>query len=192
MTEESLGLALVIEDDYDASAIFAKALKVVGFEPEIISRGDIALEKLKTVVPAIIVLDLHLPETMGSDILRQIREDERLIGTRVIVATADPRTAELIQDDADLVLIKPTTFSQVRDFAARLTSRPRKQAMRKAPPAEAPAAADKSAETKAEAAPDSPVADDTPPEKSASPTKPAEKDTAADKTDQPDSSASVT
>ncbi|MCD4687092.1 MAG: response regulator [Anaerolineae bacterium] len=188
---KSLGLALIIEDDYDASAIFAKALKTVGFEPEIISRGDIALEKLKTVVPAIIVLDLHLPEVIGTDILKWIRKDERLQNTRVIVATADPRTADLIQDEADLVLIKPTTFSQVRDFAARLASRPRKQATPAAPPAEATAAADTSAETKAEAAPDSPAADDTPPAESAPPTNPAEKDTAADKTDQPDSSASA-
>ncbi len=120
-------LALVIEDDFDASVIFAKALEVNGFKTEIINSGDMAIERLKTVVPAIIVLDLHLPRVVGTDILVQIREDERLEGTRVIVATADPRTADIIQDKADLVLIKPTTYSQVRDFAARLTSRPRRQ-----------------------------------------------------------------
>lgn len=120
-------LALVIEDDFDASVIFAKALEVNGFKTEIINSGDMAIERLKAVVPAIIVLDLHLPRVVGTEILDQIRADERLEGTRVIVATADPRTADIIQDKADLVLIKPTTYSQVRDFAARLTSRPRHQ-----------------------------------------------------------------
>lgn len=126
----TLGLALVIEDDFDASAIFAKALRVVGFETEIIASGDKALERLAAVVPQMIVLDLHLPEVVGTDILRHIRADERLAETRVIVATADPRTADALQDDADLVLIKPTTFSQVRDFAKRLISKPRSESAR--------------------------------------------------------------
>lgn len=124
--------ALVIEDDYDASAIFAKALKVIGFETEIISSGSEAVARLNEVVPQIIVLDLHLPDVVGTTILKQIRADERLIDTRVIVATADPRSAELIQDDADIVLIKPTTFSQVRDFAERLASQPRRRRSRPA------------------------------------------------------------
>jgi DNA-binding response OmpR family regulator len=124
-------LALIIEDDYDASIIFAKALEVIGFETDIIRSGELAVEKLKTTVPAVVVLDLHLPHVVGTDILRQIRADERMLETRVIVASADPRMAELIQDLADLVLIKPTTFSQVRDLASRLVSVPRSESKRR-------------------------------------------------------------
>lgn len=122
---EDKGLALVIEDDFDASVIFAKALEVLGFKPEVISTGSEAQERLKTSIPKIVILDLHLPEVVGTDLLRQIRQDERLKETRVIVASADPRMADLIHDDADLVLLKPTTFSQVRDLAERLLSRSR-------------------------------------------------------------------
>jgi DNA-binding response OmpR family regulator len=122
------GLALVIEDDFDASVIFAKAFEVLDFKTEVIVSGNDAVERLKEVVPEIILLDLHLPGVLGTNILRSIRADERLKETLVIVATADPRSADLIQDMADLVLIKPTTFSQVRDLAARLTApRRRKQ-----------------------------------------------------------------
>lgn len=133
----SKGLALVIEDDFDASVIFAKAMEVLGFEPEIIRTGDAAQARLKTATPVIVVLDLHLPEVVGTDLLRQIREDERLSETRVIVASADPRMAELIQDQADLVLIKPTTYSQVRDLAERLVSRPRSKSKRRPQTAQA-------------------------------------------------------
>lgn len=125
-------LALVIEDDYDASMIFAKAMEVLGLQTEVINSGDAALERLQHVVPAIIILDLHLPNVVGSDILRALRADERLIETRVVVATADPRSAELIQPLADLVLIKPTMFSQVRDLSARLLSVPRSHSRRTA------------------------------------------------------------
>jgi DNA-binding response OmpR family regulator len=120
-------LALVIEDDFDASVIYAKALEVLGFKTEVIASGEQALERLKVVVPDIIVLDLHLPEVLGTSILRTVRDDKRLSETLVIIATADPRSADLVQDMADLVLIKPTTFSQVRDLAARLTAPRRKK-----------------------------------------------------------------
>ncbi len=120
-------LALVIEDDFDASVIFAKALEVLGFQTEQIAEGDKALARLKETVPEIIVLDLHLPQVLGTNIIRSIRADERLKDTLVIIATADPRSADLVQDMADLVLIKPTTFSQVRDLAGRLTAPRRKR-----------------------------------------------------------------
>ena len=112
--------ALVIEDDYDASTIFATALRVIEFEVEIINSGELAVARLNEVVPDIVILDLHLPKVNGTEILSRIRADERLKKTMVIVATADPRMAEMIRPDADLVLLKPTTFSQVRDLAARL------------------------------------------------------------------------
>jgi CheY-like chemotaxis protein len=120
-------VALVIEDDFDASVIFAKALEVLGFQTEVIDSGEKALERLKTLVPVIVLLDLHLPVVMGTSIIRTIRADERLSETLVIIASADPRSADLVQDMADLVLIKPTTFSQVRDLAGRLTAPRRKK-----------------------------------------------------------------
>jgi DNA-binding response OmpR family regulator len=127
----SKGVALVIEDDYDASVIFAKAMEVLGFEPQVIRSGDIARQKLAEIVPVVVILDLHLPEVVGTDLLRQIRSDPRLNDTWVIVASADPRMAEMLRDVADLVLIKPTTYSQVRDLARRVTSLPRSQSKRR-------------------------------------------------------------
>jgi len=116
-------LALIIEDDYDASTIFATALQVVGFETEIIASGEQAVERLNTTMPDLVMLDLHLPRVVGTDILNQIRNDERLKDTLVIVASADARMADMIRPQADLVLLKPTTFSQVRDLASRLVKR---------------------------------------------------------------------
>jgi DNA-binding response OmpR family regulator len=118
----SIPFALIIEDDYDASLIFAEALQAAGFETEIIRSGEIALARLAATTPDAVMLDLHMPHVSGVDIMEQIRADERLAETQVIVATADPRLAGTLQDDADLVLIKPISFSQLRDLAARLGS----------------------------------------------------------------------
>ena len=64
--------------------------------------------------------DLHLPEVSGTDLLMEIRADERLTKTRVIVATGDPYLANNLRPMADLVLIKPVGYVQLRDLAKHL------------------------------------------------------------------------
>ncbi len=112
--------ALIIEDDKRLGTIFAQALRGAEFDIELVQDGHVALARLADTNPAVVVLDLHLPHISGRDILDKIRADKRLASTRVILATADPIMAETLQDEADLVLIKPISFSQLRDLAARL------------------------------------------------------------------------
>lgn len=115
-------LALIIEDDYDLSIIFAEALQAAGFETEIIRSGDKALERLSTSAPDIVVLDLHLPRVEGMSILRQIRNDPRLAKTRIIVVTGDTALADspFLQRAAVQILVKPVTFRQLRNLARLL------------------------------------------------------------------------
>ena len=112
--------ALIVEDETDLAIIFAKALQEAGFETQIVRAGDTALMWLTSTAPQVVVLDLHLPRVSGEEVLEKIRADERLKDTQVIIATADPRMADILQDKADLVLLKPIGFSQMRDLAARL------------------------------------------------------------------------
>jgi len=118
----SKSFALIVEDDEDLSVIFSEALQAAGFETEVAKAGDTALARLAVTTPEVVVLDLHLPRVAGTDILHQIRADPRLAEARVIVATAHPRMAESLRDEADLVLLKPISFSQLRDLAAILGS----------------------------------------------------------------------
>jgi len=115
-------MALIIEDDDDLCVIFEQALKSAMFEAEVIRNGDLAAQRLEREVPDLIVLDLHLPGLSGSHLLRRIRADARFSRTPVIVASADPRMAESLQEVADLVLIKPVSYKQLRDLASRFRS----------------------------------------------------------------------
>ena len=114
--------ALIIEDDADLAIIFAEAIKAAGFETQIIRDGRIALTQLATSAPSIVVLDLHLPNVSGATVLEKIRSDARLTRTLVILTTADARLADMLQTKADLVLVKPVSFGQLRDLATRLKS----------------------------------------------------------------------
>ncbi|MBK7895234.1 MAG: response regulator [Anaerolineaceae bacterium] len=116
---ENKSVALIIEDDPDLVHIFASALKLSDYETSTVEDGQAALAVLKQIVPDVVVLDLHLPGLSGREILQAIREDGRLHQTRVILATADYRSAEDLRNDADLVLLKPISFKQLRDLSAR-------------------------------------------------------------------------
>jgi two-component system cell cycle response regulator DivK len=112
---------MIIEDNEDLGIIFAEALQAAGFETTLIPDGERALAQLKASVPRIIIVDLHLPHVSGEELLERIRDDARFDETRVIIATADPRMADMLKEKADLVLLKPISFGQLRDLAARLT-----------------------------------------------------------------------
>jgi len=113
-------LGLVVEDDVDATMIFGKALQAAGFEIKIICSGREALTWLSSGKPDIIILDVSLPHMSGIDILRSIRADPRLSPTPVIVVTAYPHFVKDLENEVDLVLVKPVSYIQLRDAATRM------------------------------------------------------------------------
>ena len=117
---ETKNFALVIEDDQDLSEIFAKALQTAGFEVEAIRDGKVAQKRLYETAPQVIVLDLHLPHVDGSTLLNQIQATPALGKTKVIITTADNVLAEMYRDRATIVMVKPISFSQLRDISQRL------------------------------------------------------------------------
>ncbi|MBE2221220.1 MAG: response regulator transcription factor [Anaerolineae bacterium] len=115
-------LALIIEDNQDQNLVFTTALNQAGFETESILDGATAQLRLTEVVPEVVVLDLHIPDVNGEILLRQIRSDKRLAKVRVMLATADASLAKDLQSQADIVLLKPISFSQLSKLAIRLAA----------------------------------------------------------------------
>ncbi len=112
-------LAFIVEDDPQLSQIFLITLSEL-FQVEAITDGAQALVRLSETIPHLVVLDINLPGASGAEILHFIRADPRFESTRVILATADSRQANDLQDKADIVLLKPISITQLRDLANRL------------------------------------------------------------------------
>ncbi|MEM7028110.1 MAG: response regulator [Chloroflexota bacterium] len=112
-------LAFIIEDDEQLANIFSIAFQDAKFDTEVLRNGRVALERLKQISPLLVVLDMHLPHVSGKEILQFIRSEPKLEQVSVLLATADPGLAENLEDDVDLVLIKPISFIQLRDLAKR-------------------------------------------------------------------------
>lgn len=121
-SSESRPLAYVIEDDEDLASGYSIALEEAGYRSTVFLAGVPALERLGTAVPALILIDLNLPDISGEEILRQVRADERYAGMKIAIVSADAAWAAHLQNMADFVLTKPVGFRQLLALAKRLQS----------------------------------------------------------------------
>jgi CheY-like chemotaxis protein len=53
-----------------------------------------------------------------------MRRDDRLREVPVVVATADARLGESLAESVDFVLVKPISYTQLREITARLKPNP--------------------------------------------------------------------
>jgi diguanylate cyclase (GGDEF)-like protein len=123
MIEENLGkpLALIVEDDADISRLYESVLQQEDFCTEVIASGEVVLIRLQEIIPDLILLDMRLAAgVIGNDILVAIKEDLRLEKTRVIVITAYAHMIEELQNEVDLVLLKPIQVSLLKGILARI------------------------------------------------------------------------
>jgi DNA-binding response OmpR family regulator len=117
-------IAFIIEDDAKLGNVFSLALQLVQIDAELIADGKTALTRLNETTPDLIILDLHLPYVSGDEILRVIRANDRLAQVPVILATADSRQADYLQEQAEIVLLKPISPKQLAELAFRLLKKP--------------------------------------------------------------------
>jgi CheY-like chemotaxis protein/anti-sigma regulatory factor (Ser/Thr protein kinase) len=79
---------LIVEDNLQTRELLRRNLANKGWKTVEAENGRIALQKLETVSPALILLDLMMPEMDGFEFLDVLREDKRWHALPVIVITA--------------------------------------------------------------------------------------------------------
>jgi DNA-binding response OmpR family regulator len=140
---------LVVDDDAKIVRLVRTYLERDGFTVVTAADGPGALDAIETHQPALVVLDLMLPELDGRAVIRAVRRDEEAGRTPILVLSARSSTIDRIaglEDGADDYLPKP--FSPA-ELVLRVKSILRRSAASMAPTAATAAAAP--------AAPDQPV-----------------------------------
>ena len=113
-------IALIVEDDRDIVALFRHVLDIAGYQTEIVLDGKDAMERLATMRPHIVLLDLQLPRVSGLEIMEYMRSDERLKRVPVVVITAYAPLSESLPVEPDLLLLKPVDIAQLSNLVQRL------------------------------------------------------------------------
>ncbi|MBZ0284508.1 MAG: response regulator [Anaerolineae bacterium] len=112
---------LVVDDNPDLRAIFARTFDRRHFLVEVAVDGVDAIEHLKTELPDVLILDLNMPRLSGFDVLRYVRENQRTKDVKVIIVTGNCIAMQAPEVEfADLLLIKPVSIVDLMTFAQRL------------------------------------------------------------------------
>jgi two-component system, OmpR family, alkaline phosphatase synthesis response regulator PhoP len=101
---------LVVDDDAKIVRLVRTYLERDGFAVVTASDGPAALDAIERHRPALVVLDLMLPELDGRAVIRAVRRDEEAGATPILVLSARGTTIDRIaglEDGADDYLPKP-------------------------------------------------------------------------------------
>ena len=102
------GKILIIDDEPDFALLFKKRLEADGYEVIIASNGSEGLKKIKAESPDVILLDILMPEKDGYTMLQEMKSDESISRTPVIIVTAKPYMQDLFAiEGIHDYLIKP-------------------------------------------------------------------------------------
>ena len=113
---------LFIDDEPDILAIVTFRLKKLGYRVITAENGKIGLEIIKKEHPALIFLDLLMPEMDGYHVCKILKSDKELQDIPVILFTAveDNRAQNAVSEvGADGILEKPYEPEQLLEIVKR-------------------------------------------------------------------------
>jgi len=122
---------LVVEDDQTLRHNLVEKLRSEGFNVIVAEDGEIGLQKIRSELPDLIVLDIMLPKLDGLSICRMVRHDTATARIPIIAITARSNEVDKIvglERGADDYIVKPfglgEFLARVRAVLRRLVDRP--------------------------------------------------------------------
>src|ERR1700736_4193471 len=88
---------LMVEDHPDIAELYQLKLQLEGYRVAVASNGVAGLELARSLRPDVVLLDLHVPQLDGLELLAALREDETTRDQLVVVFTEDDNRT-LIQE----------------------------------------------------------------------------------------------
>jgi CheY-like chemotaxis protein len=131
----SHGVLLYIEDNLANVKLVEKVLeRFAGVELIVAMQGGLGLDLAREHVPDLVLLDLHLPDVQGDEVLARLRDDERTAAIPVVILSADAtptRLERLRKQGADDYLTKPLDLQRfIETLETHLGSRADRAAKR--------------------------------------------------------------
>jgi DNA-binding response OmpR family regulator len=108
---------LVVEDDNDIANMLKIYFGGMDYEVDVAPRGGLALEKTRTVLPHLIVLDIMLPDIDGYEVCRTLRTNTRTSHIPVIFLTQKDERSDKLQGlelGADDYITKPFDIEELK------------------------------------------------------------------------------
>jgi len=132
----------IAEDNHHFCELYRMALDAEGYQVHFAYNGKEALEKIQTVNPDLIILDVMMPEMDGYEVCHKLRELPQFALTPVIMLTAlstDEDKIKGYQVGADDYITKPFSLKVLKARVAGILERSLARKVEAAPPETQPA-----------------------------------------------------
>jgi len=83
-----LAKILIVEDNALNVKLFCDLLAAHGHEPQAVTDSRLALDAAHEFAPDLVITDIQLPHVTGFDLIRMMREDDRLSDVPIMAVTA--------------------------------------------------------------------------------------------------------
>jgi CheY-like chemotaxis protein len=114
---------LVVDDNKDAADALAQMLNLLGHQAMTAYNGKTALAKARTETPAIVILDINLPDISGYEVIKQLKHEPALAATIFIALSGDADAgAQTAKAGFDHRVLKPASAVELIRLFPDLTS----------------------------------------------------------------------
>lgn len=107
---------IVIEDEQDLAELLAFNLTREGFRVLCAGDGRAGLDMVRQELPALVLLDLMLPEMMGTDVCRELKRDALTVSIPILMLTAKGEEIDRVvgfEVGADDYVVKPFSMREL-------------------------------------------------------------------------------
>lgn len=98
---------MIVDDDQTTTSLLETLLELDGFEIKTVSRGGDVVAAAEIFMPDIFLMDYHLNDMHGVDVLRDIRNHGSLSTIPVVIASGMDVEDEVMDAGANKFLVKP-------------------------------------------------------------------------------------
>lgn len=103
---------LVVDDIPDNYFLLQMVLEAEGYQVDVADDGRVALTKISTAPPDLVLLDVMMPEMSGFEVTQKIRENSQIPYIPILLVTgySEPSASEGLIHGADGFIRKPIDF----------------------------------------------------------------------------------
>jgi DNA-binding response OmpR family regulator len=107
---------VIIEDEPDTAEMYAEMMRISGYEVVKYFASLPAIAQIADQEPAVVILDLMMPDISGLEVLRYLKDDSALSKVPVIIVSAKALPSDIaegLRAGASAYLTKPVSFNDL-------------------------------------------------------------------------------
>lgn len=125
-SKSTVKTALIVEDETNTAEMLAEMIRLCGYQAQHAYSAQPVLDLLLQQKPALLLLDIILPDTNGIELLRAIRAEKQFDDLPVILVSGNCQPSDIekgLLSGASAYLTKPVAFWELKETIEKLRQR---------------------------------------------------------------------